>query len=203
MARGNPDRSLARHLRRPDGNVGVLCLVRLEGWLAACRRLGCVVQRRNVFAGRNTRHLPGLDRVGGRGYSALCGIVANGLLSMNEKNTRRRRGWSGLRVSRRMSRHVRATVAVVAISLAVLSQPVQAQDTPSAAQELADLRARAESGDASAQYRLGLSYNLGSGVPQDDAEAVAWYRPRRRAGPRRRATRPREYVCPWARRTEG
>ena len=28
------DRSLARHLRRPDGNVGALCLVRLEGWLA-------------------------------------------------------------------------------------------------------------------------------------------------------------------------
>ena len=45
-----------------------------------------------------------------------------------------------------MSRHLRATVAVVAISLAVLSQPVQAQDTPSGAQELADLRARAESG---------------------------------------------------------
>ena len=49
MARGNPDRSLARHIRRPDGNVDVLCLVRLEGWLAAGRRLGCVVQRRNVL----------------------------------------------------------------------------------------------------------------------------------------------------------
>ena len=85
MARGNPDCSLARHLRRPDGNVGVLCLVRLEGWLAAGSRLGCVVQHRNVFAGRNTRRLPGLDRGVGRGYSALCGVVANGLLSMNEK----------------------------------------------------------------------------------------------------------------------
>ena len=84
-----------------------------------------VVQRRNVFAGRNTRQLSGLDRVGGRGYSALCGVVANGLLSMNEKSTRRRRGWSGRRVSRRMSRHVRATVAVAVLSLAVLGSPVQ------------------------------------------------------------------------------
>ena len=52
---------------------------------------------------------------------------------------------SSFQVSRRMSRHaVRATVAVAALSLAVLGSPVQAQDTPSAAQELADLRARAE-----------------------------------------------------------
>ena len=90
MAREHPDRSLARHLRRPDGNVGVLCLVWLEGWLAASSRLGCVVQRRNVFAGAgaSTRQLPGLDRVVGRGYSALCGVVANGLLSMSDKEAR-------------------------------------------------------------------------------------------------------------------
>ena len=49
-----------------------------------------------------------------------------------------------------MSRHVRATVAVAVLSLAVLGPPVQAQDKPSA-QELADLRARAEAGDTSAQ----------------------------------------------------
>ena len=59
-------------------------------------------------------------------------------------------------MSRRMSRHaVRTIVAVVAISLAVLSQSVQAQET-SSAQELVDLRALAEAGDTEAQYNLGL-----------------------------------------------
>ena len=50
-----------------------------------------------------------------------------------------------------------------------------AQDKPSA-QELADLRARADAGEASAQFNLGLMYTEGRGVPQDDAEAIAWYR---------------------------
>ena len=50
-----------------------------------------------------------------------------------------------------------------------------AQDKPSA-QELADLRARADAGEASAQFNLGWMYYLGWGVPQDDAEAAAWYR---------------------------
>ena len=70
-----------------------------------------------------------------------------------------------------MSRHaVRATVAVAALSLA--SSPIQAQDKPSE-QELVDLRASAKSGDADAQFRLGLSYANGVGVPEDLAEAVA------------------------------
>ena len=74
-----------------------------------------------------------------------------------------------------MSRHVSATVAVVAIRLLVLGPPVQAQDTPST-QELADVRARAESGEADVQFILGWMYDTGEGVPEDDAEAVAWYR---------------------------
>ena len=36
-------------------------------------------------------------------------------------------------------------------------------------------RMLAETGDASAQNRLGLIYQHGEGVPQDDAEAVKWY----------------------------
>jgi TPR repeat protein len=31
-------------------------------------------------------------------------------------------------------------------------------------------------GDANAQFSLGLMYNLGRGVPQDDAQAATWYR---------------------------
>ena len=80
-------------------------------------------------------------------------------------------------MSRRIFRHaVRATVAVAALSLAVLIEPVQAQGTPSAAQELADLRARAEAGDADAQTNLGVMYANGDGVPEDYTEAAAWYR---------------------------
>ena len=75
-----------------------------------------------------------------------------------------------------MSRHaVRATVAVAALSFAVLSSPIQAQDKPSA-QEFTDLHALAEAGDTEAQYNLGLMYFNGRGVAQDDVEAVAWYR---------------------------
>ena len=74
-----------------------------------------------------------------------------------------------------MSRHVRATVAVAVFSLAVLGPPVQAQDKLSA-QELADLRVRAEAGEADAQVTLGRRYATGEGVPQDDAEAIAWFR---------------------------
>jgi len=38
------------------------------------------------------------------------------------------------------------------------------------------LRLEANQGDATAQYQLGSMYALGNGVPQDDAEAVRWYR---------------------------
>ncbi len=38
------------------------------------------------------------------------------------------------------------------------------------------LRPLAEQGNATAQFDLGGMYNRGQGVPQDDAEALAWYR---------------------------
>ena len=41
---------------------------------------------------------------------------------------------------------------------------------------LAATRQSADQGDARAQFNLGLMYDLGQGVPEDDAEAVAWYR---------------------------
>ena len=74
-----------------------------------------------------------------------------------------------------MSRHVLTTVAVAVLSLSVLGPPVQAQDNQSA-QELADLSALAEAGATEAQYSIGVKYDTGDGVPQDDAEAVRWYR---------------------------
>lgn len=41
---------------------------------------------------------------------------------------------------------------------------------------LADDRARAERGNAEAEYNLGSRYALGRGVPRDDAMALRWYR---------------------------
>jgi TPR repeat protein len=40
----------------------------------------------------------------------------------------------------------------------------------------AELVRRAEGGDADAQYKLGVSYDVGEGVAEDDVEAVKWYR---------------------------
>ena len=37
-------------------------------------------------------------------------------------------------------------------------------------------RPLAERGDPRAEYMLGLAFNLGRGVPRNDASAVAWYR---------------------------
>jgi len=41
---------------------------------------------------------------------------------------------------------------------------------------LEDVRSCAEQGYANAQGRLGVMYFRGDGVPEDDAEAVRWYR---------------------------
>jgi len=38
------------------------------------------------------------------------------------------------------------------------------------------VRADAEKGDADAQYNLALMYRFGKGVPENDTEAVKWYR---------------------------
>jgi hypothetical protein len=70
-----------------------------------------------------------------------------------------------------MTRATRFVAVVAVLAALALCVPVQAQ-TPAADA----LRVRAEAGDAVAQYNLGVSYANGRGVPQDDAEAVRWYR---------------------------
>jgi hypothetical protein len=69
-----------------------------------------------------------------------------------------------------MTHHLRFVAVAVLVAL-VLCVPVQAQ-TP----EIDALRVRAEVGDAEALYDLGVMYANGRGVPEDDAEAVRWYR---------------------------
>jgi uncharacterized protein len=41
---------------------------------------------------------------------------------------------------------------------------------------LESVQKKAEAGDASAQFNLGLRYAQGRGVPQDEKEALKWYR---------------------------
>ena len=60
---------------------------------------------------------------------------------------------------------------LLALALAIIPVTVDAQVT-----ELAQLRALAEQGDAVAQNNLGVRYDNGRGVPEDDVEAVRWYR---------------------------
>ena len=76
------------------------------------------------------------------------------------------------------------------LALAVIPVGVDAQVTPSAScadinglSPLEDVRSCAEQGDARVQFMLGMNYRIGDegefgivGVPQDDAEAVRWWR---------------------------
>ena len=81
-----------------------------------------------------------------------------------------------LTLARDMNRHaLYTTIALAVLNLAVIGPPVQAQEKPSA-QELADLHARADAGEATAQHALGFLYRDGLGVPQDHVEAAGWYR---------------------------
>ncbi|NWJ41350.1 MAG: sel1 repeat family protein [Geothrix sp.] len=49
-------------------------------------------------------------------------------------------------------------------------------DGPGGAVELGTLRARAQAGDAAAQFELGDRCHFGRGVPRDPAESARWYR---------------------------
>lgn len=46
---------------------------------------------------------------------------------------------------------------------------------PSAEKLLAQLQKQADSGDAEAQYKLGVMYYKGEGVPKDAVKAVEWF----------------------------
>ena len=67
--------------------------------------------------------------------------------------------------------HATRLAALAILAALALCVPVQAQ-TP----EIDALRVRAEAGDAEAQDDLGIMYANGRGVPEDDAEAVRWFR---------------------------
>jgi len=70
-----------------------------------------------------------------------------------------------------MTYYLRIVAAVAVPTALALCMPVQAQ-TP----EIDAMRARADQGNAAAQFILGFMYSNGRGVAQDDAVAVRWYR---------------------------
>ena len=51
---------------------------------------------------------------------------------------------------------------------------VSAQANPSS--DLSDLLQKARAGDSQAQFELGLAYEDGKGIPQNDETAATWYR---------------------------
>jgi len=61
---------------------------------------------------------------------------------------------------------------VILLVAVAMRLPAQTSDSNS----LESTKAKAEGGDAVAQFNLGLMYQKGRGVTQDNAEAVKWYR---------------------------
>ena len=69
----------------------------------------------------------------------------------------------------RRATRTRTTLAVSLLALTLIAPWALGQD-------LTETRRLAEQGDADAQFNLGVMYANGEGVPQDEAEAVRWYR---------------------------
>src|ERR1017187_10354791 len=51
-----------------------------------------------------------------------------------------------------------------------------AQQTETDRKQVEEIKAKAEAGDAAAQFNLGFSYAQGEGVAKDEVEAVKWFR---------------------------
>ena len=67
-------------------------------------------------------------------------------------------------------------IAVVALVGCGKKEPVQPSATNSTTPSpFAETKAKAEAGDAEAQYNLGVMYHQGLGVEHDFREAVKWY----------------------------
>ena len=67
---------------------------------------------------------------------------------------------------------IRTTLALSMLALTLIAPWALGQDPG----QLAEIRRRAEQGDADAQFTLGVRYANGDGVIKDDEEAVRWYR---------------------------
>ncbi|NRA31565.1 MAG: sel1 repeat family protein [Parvularculaceae bacterium] len=64
----------------------------------------------------------------------------------------------------------RTILTSIFVSLTLLIAPM------TSAQTFDEIRSAAQQGDMAAQHNLGLIYDTGRGVPENDAEAVKWYK---------------------------
>ena len=65
---------------------------------------------------------------------------------------------------------------LLSVVVGVAALHVPAQQSEAARNPFEKMKARAEKGDAEAQFFLGSVYQTGNGVPKDEVEAVKWYR---------------------------
>ena len=72
-----------------------------------------------------------------------------------------------------MKRVLRMTLLVLLVGF---SGESQGAENPTPAAKVAEVRSKAEAGDAKAQFSLGVMYDKGRGVTKDEAEAVKWFR---------------------------
>ena len=70
-----------------------------------------------------------------------------------------------------MKKHLFPALIFASVFVLLFTCPISAF-----AEDFTALAERAEQGDADAQFRLGVMYDIGQGVPQDEAKAAAWYK---------------------------
>jgi uncharacterized protein len=69
----------------------------------------------------------------------------------------------------------RSVLMLLLLSTAAVFQ-LAAQKTEIDQRSVAEIKAKAEAGDANSEYILGLCYDEGKGVAKDQVEAAKWYR---------------------------
>ena len=67
---------------------------------------------------------------------------------------------------------IRTTLAVSVLALTLIAPGSLGQDPD----WITEIRRQAEQGNARAQHNLGVMYDNGTGVPENDTEAVKWFR---------------------------
>ena len=73
----------------------------------------------------------------------------------------------------------RSSIRTGKLAFLLLTLTVLAAFQPGLAEtqlDIEEIRQAAEQGEAKAQYNLGVMYAKGEGVPEDDREAVKWFR---------------------------
>ena len=71
--------------------------------------------------------------------------------------------------------NLKALLFGLGLALVLADQTPCAQQSEADDKRLAELHAKAETGDAKAQYELGKCYDFGQGVKKDETEAVKWF----------------------------